>query len=145
MKKHTKRYNTNYRRGRGRGPRSWLPPSHLSSYEKSVWLQNSFTGRCVKKRENESTENLIRRFKRSVENAGVLREVKKREFYMTRSQKRRDKSKRALKRLRKRLKEEQGSMEQEEKDVARSKYSQLGGEDTMGDNRHNAPRKTRNT
>lgn len=98
------RHNNKYskhghnRRGQKRG---WNPPSHLSPYEQSVWLLNSFTGRMVKLRNNESVDNLLRRFKKKVEQAGVLKEIKKREHYLSPSQKRRDKHKKALKRLRK--------------------------------------------
>jgi len=62
---------------------------------------NSFNGRFVKLRPNESTDNLIRRFKKKVEQAGIMKEVKRRESYMSPSQKRREKHKKALKRLRK--------------------------------------------
>lgn len=60
-------------------------------------------GRAVALRPGESVDQLIKRFKRVVEASGVMREVKKREYYMSRSEKIRDKKKRALKRLRKRM------------------------------------------
>ena len=118
------RNNDRYKgKGKGRGKRPyrhWSPPPHLSPYERSVWLYNSFTGRVVKARDNESVDNLLRRFKKSVESAGVMRELKRREYYLSKSQKRREKRKRALKRLRKRMKIEQALAEQEEKRSARS-------------------------
>lgn len=81
--------------------RRYGPPPHLSPYERSVWLMNSFNGRMVKLRDNESVDNLLRRFKKKVEQAGILKEVKRREYYLSPSQKRREKHKKALKRLRK--------------------------------------------
>jgi small subunit ribosomal protein S21 len=117
MKKYP--YNKNKKKNWSR-TKSWTAPAYLSDYEKSVWFLNSFTGKCVKKRENESTENMLRRFKRSVENSGILREMKRREYYMSKSQKRRDKMKRALKRLRKRLKFEQ--MLSEKEDIKPGRY-----------------------
>jgi small subunit ribosomal protein S21 len=46
-------------------------------------------------RENESTDDLIRRFKRQVNNDGTLEECKKREFFLKKSLRRKEKSKRA--------------------------------------------------
>ena len=102
---HSSRYQGNKRKLRNQY-RPWSPPPWLDTYGKSLWLFNSFDGGVVKARSNESTENMIRRFKKSVEQAGIVREMKKREFYMTKSQTRRDKKKRALKRRRKDLKKE---------------------------------------
>ena len=81
--------------------RGWKAPSHLSVYERSVWLMNSFNGRFVKLRPNESVDNLLRRFKKKVEQAGIMKELKSREYHLTSSQKKREKRKKALKRLRK--------------------------------------------
>ena len=47
--------------------------------------------------ENENLDDALRRFKRSVTRAGTLNEVRKREFYLTPGQKRREKSKEARK------------------------------------------------
>lgn len=77
------------------------PPSYLSSYEKSVWLMNSFKGRTVSLRDGESSDSLMRRFKKVVEQSGVMRELKRREFHLSKSQKKKEKHKRALKRMRK--------------------------------------------
>lgn len=60
-------------------------------------------GRYVKARDGESTDQLIKRFKRVVEASGVMGELKKREYYLSPSQKIREKKKKALKRLRKRM------------------------------------------
>jgi small subunit ribosomal protein S21 len=60
-------------------------------------------GRFVTLRAGESTDQLIKRFKRVVESSGVLKELRQREYYLSPSQKIREKKKRALKRLRKRL------------------------------------------
>lgn len=83
-------------------------PNTTDPYEMSVWLLNTFNGCKVVRRENESNENLIRRFKKLVEQAGITRELKSREFYMSTAQKKRDKKKKALKRLRKNAKLEMG-------------------------------------
>lgn len=56
---------------------------------------------AVRKRENESIDSLIKRFNREVNNAGVLAEIKKREFSMTKSQKRRKKREEAALKRRK--------------------------------------------
>ena len=98
----------------------WSPPPHLTLYERSVWLQNSFTGRCVKARSNENVENLLRRFKKSVESAGIIRELKKREYHLSKTQKSREKAKRALKRLRKQMKKEQEEQELLDKEAAKA-------------------------
>ena len=51
-------------------------------------------------RENESVEDLIRRFKRQVNNEGVIEECRKREFFLKKALKRKEKSKRARNRKR---------------------------------------------
>ncbi|MCB0360777.1 MAG: 30S ribosomal protein S21 [Bdellovibrionales bacterium] len=56
----------------------------------------------VKVRENDSYEVAIRRFKKQVEKAGVLSEVRRREFYEKPSVRRKKKSLAARKRLLKR-------------------------------------------
>jgi len=87
--------------------KSYTPPGYLNEYEKSVWFLNSFNGSGVKRRDIDSNESMIRRFKRNVENSGILKELKRREYYLSPSEKVRDKKKRALKRLRKQLKIEE--------------------------------------
>ena len=52
-------------------------------------------------KKNEDAESLIRRFKKKVINEGILTELKKRDYYLSPSQKRKEKSKQAQKRLRK--------------------------------------------
>lgn len=64
-------------------------------------------GTAVVLKEGESVESLIRRFKKIVELAGILKELKKREHYLGPSQKKREKQKRAQKRARKDLKNSQ--------------------------------------
>lgn len=125
-----KNYNTTkggYRGHKGKGRhgknRDWTPPGYLNNYEKSVWFLNTFSGRKVKRRENDTNDSLIRRFKKMVESAGILKEVKKREHYLSPSQKKREKKKRALKRLRKRLKIEQALQEKEEKQQEESQIA----------------------
>ncbi|HEX5513350.1 MAG TPA: 30S ribosomal protein S21 [Gammaproteobacteria bacterium] len=61
----------------------------------------------VKVRENEPFEVALRRFKRSCEKAGVLSEVRRREFYEKPTQERKRKAAAAVKRHMKRLSREQ--------------------------------------
>jgi len=63
--------------------------------------RNTIRGRYVTLRDGESAEQLIKRFKRIVESSGVIKELKSREYALSKSQKIRDKKKKALKRLRK--------------------------------------------
>ncbi len=59
----------------------------------------------IRVRENEPFESALKRFKRQCEKAGILSEIKKREFYEKPSVKRKKKTlaarKRAIKRLKK--------------------------------------------
>lgn len=55
----------------------------------------------VKARKGEPVEVLIRRFQRSVEQAGIMRELKRRAYYMSPSEKKKEKRKLAEKRRRK--------------------------------------------
>ena len=55
----------------------------------------------IKVKPNEPFEKVIRRFRRKVETEGIMREIKKRKFYMTKSEKRREKRKLAEKRRKK--------------------------------------------
>jgi small subunit ribosomal protein S21 len=57
----------------------------------------------VKVRENEPFELALRRFKRSCEKAGVLSEVRRREFYEKPTQKRKRKLAAAVKRNQRRI------------------------------------------
>ena len=58
-------------------------------------------------KEGESYENFIRRFRRACENAGILREVKRREFFEKPSQKKKRKQAEARRRaFRRRLQDE---------------------------------------
>ncbi len=61
----------------------------------------------VKVRENEPFEVALRRFKRSCEKAGILSEVRRREFYEKPTQMRKRKAAAAVKRHMKRLSREQ--------------------------------------
>lgn len=63
---------------------------------------SAYVGRGVVLQEGESVEQLIRRFKKVVEASGVMRELKRREFYLSPAQKNREKKKRAAKKARKR-------------------------------------------
>ena len=57
----------------------------------------------VKLKNGEPFEKAMRRFKRKVETEGIMKELKKRKFFMTKSEKRKDKMKKAEKRRRKLL------------------------------------------
>lgn len=61
----------------------------------------------VRVRENEPFEVALRRFKRSCEKAGVLTEVRRREYYEKPTQERKRKQAAAIKRHMKRLQREQ--------------------------------------
>ena len=61
----------------------------------------------VKIRENEPFEVALRRFKRSCEKAGVMTEMRRREFYEKPTQERKRKKAAAVKRHAKRLSREQ--------------------------------------
>lgn len=63
--------------------------------------QGAYIGRGVVLQDGESSEQLIRRFKKVVEASGVMRELKRREYYLSPSQKKREKKKRAMKKARK--------------------------------------------
>jgi len=54
----------------------------------------------VKVREGESIEEAVKRFKRECERNGVLKEIKRREFYVTPSVKRKLKSQEAQRKAR---------------------------------------------
>lgn len=62
-------------------------------------LLDSFNHMTVKARPGENPEALLRRFKRLVENSGLLGELKKREAYKAPSAKRREKKEKAKKRF----------------------------------------------
>ena len=51
------------------------------------------------KRDNESLDSLIKKFRKSIKEAGIMNEIRKIEFYQSKSIKRKNKSKRARKRL----------------------------------------------
>jgi ribosomal protein S21 len=53
----------------------------------------------VTRKENEGLDSLLKRFKLWVADAGIMDEIRKREFYQSKSIKRKNKSKRARKRL----------------------------------------------
>lgn len=55
-------------------------------------------------KKDESLDSALRRFKKETIKSGTLLELKKREYYMSPSQKRRAKSKEAQKRIRKKTK-----------------------------------------
>jgi small subunit ribosomal protein S21 len=58
--------------------------------------------------ENESIESALRRFKRTVQQEDIIKEIKKHSFYMKPGDKRRAKQALARKRQRKKMRREQG-------------------------------------
>ncbi len=60
----------------------------------------------VKVRENESFDNALKRFKKQCEKAGILSEVRKREYYEKPSVKRKRKALAARKRMLKKLRKD---------------------------------------
>ena len=60
----------------------------------------------VKIRDNESFDNALRRFKKQCEKAGILSEVRKREYYEKPSVKRKRKALAARKRMLKKMRKE---------------------------------------
>lgn len=64
-------------------------------------------------RDNESGEHLVRRFKKVVEQSGIMRDLKKKEFHLTKTQKKKEKQKKAVKRMRK-LEKRMGFFEEDD-------------------------------
>ncbi len=56
----------------------------------------------VKKRHNESSEQLIRRFRKEVTKAKVMSEVRRRRWFVSKSELRRIKEKKAIRRMKRR-------------------------------------------
>ena len=61
----------------------------------------------VELRPNESPESLIRRFKKKVGDSGILQDVRRKRWYMSPSEVRRLDKKKAIRRARRRQREEQ--------------------------------------
>lgn len=80
---------------------SSLRPSRSSCFLKKVWLMPA-----VKLKDNEPFDVALRRFKRSCEKAGVLAEVRRREFYEKPTSIRKRKAAAAVKRHLKKLQRE---------------------------------------
>lgn len=59
---------------------------------------------AVKARPGESVDSLLKRFKKEMAKSGILQDVRKHEYYIAPSEKRRLKSKNAQKRLKKNAK-----------------------------------------
>ena len=57
----------------------------------------------IKLKQGEPFEKAMRRFKRKVENEGIMKDLKKKQFFLTKSEKRKAKRKAAAKRRRKML------------------------------------------
>jgi small subunit ribosomal protein S21 len=81
-------------------------PSALLQYAPFVPLLEEQALPQVKVRENEPFEVALRRFKRSCEKAGILSEVRRREFYEKPTQERKRKQAAAVKRHAKKVSRE---------------------------------------
>ena len=57
----------------------------------------------IRLKNGEHFEKAMRKFKRKVENEGIMKDLKKKRYHMTKSEKRREKRKLAAKRRRKAL------------------------------------------
>lgn len=87
---------------------TYRPPFSPSTYvelapwnaDNSASLLASFSGMKVEAFPNEHPEDLVRRFKRMVEKSGVLGELKKREYFISKGQKARLRKKEAIKNAR---------------------------------------------
>lgn len=64
----------------------------------------------VKKRPGESAESLLKRFKKSVQNDGIMQELRKREYYVAPSLKARLKHQAAVRAIRRKMKKIQPKM-----------------------------------
>jgi len=56
---------------------------------------------------DETAENLLRRFRKKVSESGILRDVRRRRWYMSPSEVRRLEKKKAMRRVRRRQRQEQ--------------------------------------
>ena len=61
----------------------------------------------VELRPDETAENLLRRFRKKVSESGILRDVRRRRWYMSPSEVRRLEKKKAMRRVRRRQRQEQ--------------------------------------
>ena len=64
-------------------------------------MLNIYNLAVVYRKKDEDVETLIKRFKKKVMSEGIMIELKRREYYLSPSQKRKEKSKQAQKKLRK--------------------------------------------
>lgn len=79
----------------------WIAPLLSGNYEGTTWMP------AVKVKENEPFDVALRRFKRSCEKAGVLADVRSREFYEKPTSERKRKAAAAVKRHAKKVQREQ--------------------------------------
>lgn len=87
---------------KSRPPRRYVNFKNLDHrIDTTADIMKTFDMRKVTRKSYEDNEHLLKRFKRVVENSGVMGELKKREFYQSKGQKKRDKIVKAQKRARK--------------------------------------------
>ena len=82
-------------------------PLEFATFENPIWKQMPY----VKVKENEPFDVALRRFKRSCEKAGVLAEVRRREFYEKPTSVRKRKAAAAVKRHAKKVQRESRRLE----------------------------------
>lgn len=64
----------------------------------------------IKKRPNETVESMLKRLKKSVQNEGILQELRKREYYVAPSLKKRLKHQAAVRAIRRKMKKAQAKL-----------------------------------
>lgn len=85
--------------------------------DNSADIMASFTFRKVKAEPGEDNDRLVRRFKRVIEASGVLSEIKKREYFKSDGQKRRERHMKAVKNSKKRQAKMERMMDYDSKKV----------------------------
>jgi small subunit ribosomal protein S21 len=85
--------------------------SFLFSCQKYLVLQKNLKGGSVLAkvvlREGETQQQLLRRFRKKVTRSGLMSEVRKRRWFVSRSEQRRMEEKKAIRRIRKRARKRQ--------------------------------------
>ena len=64
----------------------------------------------IRKRPNETVESMLKRLKKSVQNEGILQELRKREYYVAPSLKKRLKHQAAVRAIRRKMKKAQAKL-----------------------------------
>jgi small subunit ribosomal protein S21 len=131
MKRFNSRFNgvNNNRQYRGRPP--FRPVGKFDPrVDNSREIYNSFTFRTVKAEYGDDNERLLRRFKRVIESSGILSEIKKREYFKSAGQKRKERHIKAIKNAKKRQAKMERMVDYDSKKVNTRPYNS---------NRNNSP------